>query len=171
MRRLFDYWPWGLLPLLVTVILVPIFARIVDLKITKAQQDLGAINAALGAYKSRHGDFPTESEGLSALTAGREPIVFHIPQDPWGNSYVYHYVPGANSFALYSPGIDHRDEGGGGDDVILGPKRYLCADYGVNCPPTAGEVGAWMALGLGVFFAAVGLGRAVRTGLGHGKST
>jgi general secretion pathway protein G len=158
MRRLLDFWPLGVVPLLVAVVLVMRFANIVDLKITKAQADLSTLESALSIYKSKHGDFPSKPEGLVGLTGNGEPLLY-LPKDPWGNSYLYDHVAGTDSYVLYSAGVDHRDEGGQGDDVILGPKHYRCADYGVNCPPTAGQVGAWIALVLALFSLIVGLVR------------
>ena len=155
MRRVFAFWPLSLVPFVVSLALVTL-RPIVDLKITKAQQDLSAIDLALGMYKSTYGDFPNEPGGLAELTHSGGPP-FHIPQDPWGNSYHYRHIAGTDSYLLYSPGVDHRDDGGSGDDVILGPKTYRCSDYGLNCPPTASLVGAWIALALAVFSLAVGI--------------
>jgi hypothetical protein len=41
---------------------------------------------------SKYGDFPAESEGLSALIDKGE--IAHLSKDPWGNPYQYHYVTG-----------------------------------------------------------------------------
>jgi general secretion pathway protein G len=167
MRRLFDFWPVGLVPLFVVIIALARFGSIVDLKITKAQTDLDAIDTALNMYKSKHGDFPSEPEGLVALTGDGEPLQ-RVSKDPWGNSYLYHHVVGSDSYRLYSAGVDHRDDDGQGDDVILGPKQYRCIDYGVNCPPTPGQIAAWAALILAAFSLAVGLIRlAAAVGIGR----
>ena len=147
------------MPLLVVVVVQVRFGTIQDLKVTKAEADLDALETALHMYKSKHGGFPLETEGLAALTGDGEPLL-RVSKDPWGNSYLYHQVAGTDSYALYSPGLDDRDNGGEGDDVILGPKQYRCVDYGVNCPPTAGQISAWTALVLAVFCLGVGLTRA-----------
>lgn len=161
MARVLAFWPLGLVPLLVAAVLEVLFGRIVDLKITKAQQDLGSIETALGMYKAKHGDFPSEADGLAALTGPGGPL-FRLSKDPWGNDYLYRRVAGVHSYLLYSPGVNHLDEGGLGDDVILGPKKYRCSDYGVNCPRTAGQLGALIALLLASISLVVG---AVRMGL------
>jgi type II secretion system protein G len=161
MRRVFAFWPLGFVPFVVALVLVARFGSIVDLKITKAQADLGSIDTALDIYKSKHGDFPNEADGLAELTRDNWPL-YRVSQDPWGNSYLYRHTAGTDSYLLYSPGVDHRDGGGSGDDVILGSKTYRCSDYGVNCPPTASQVGAWIALALAVFSLVVGITRLFR---------
>ena len=158
MRRVLAFWPFGFVPFVVTLVLIARFGSIVDLKITKAQADLESIGTALEFYKSKHGDLPNEADGLAELTRDDWPLD-HISQDPWGNSYLYRHTTGTDSYLLYSPGVDHRDDGGSGDDVILGSKTYRCSDYGVNCPPTAGQVGAWISLALAVLSVVVGITR------------
>ena len=158
MRRVFAFWPLGFVPFVVTVLLVARFSFIVDLKITKAQTDLDSIGTALGIYRAKHGDFPNEADGLAELTRDNGPL-YRVSRDPWGNSYLYRHKAGTDSYLLYSPGVNHRDDGGSGDDVILGPKTYCCSDYGVNCPPTASQIGAWIAVALAVFSLVVGITR------------
>jgi hypothetical protein len=167
-RRILAFWPLGLLPAVATVVLTTGVGSIVDLNITKALADLKALDTALHTYKSRHGDFPVEGDGLAALTDARGPLA-HIAKDPWGNPYMYRHASGTNSYLVYSPGVDHRDDGGLGDDVILGPKKYRCADYGVNCAPEAARVFrgivfalAGLSLAVGVIRRAAALSRSVR---------
>lgn len=143
-----------MLPAVITVVLTTGVGSIVDLNITKALTDLNTLDTALHTYKSRHGDFPGEPDWLVALTGTGEPLA-HIAKDPWGNSYMYRHAAGTNSYLVYSPGLDHRDDGGLGDDVILGPKKYRCADYGVNCAPETAHVFR------GIVFALAGLSLAV----------
>jgi general secretion pathway protein G len=159
MRGILASWPLGLLPLIVAVVLSARFGSIVDLQITEALQDLGELESALGLYKARHGDFPSETSGLAALTGQGGPLVY-VPKDPWGNAYLYRHAAGTSSYLVYSAGLNHSDDGGLDDDVIPGPKTYPCADYGVNCPPPALGAFAWIALGLGVLSLGVGIARA-----------
>jgi hypothetical protein len=156
MRRILAFWPLGLLPLLVGLMLNVRFSSIFDLKITLAQDDLSALDLALHAYKSKHGDFPSEAQGLAALS-GADGSLAYLPRDPWGNSYVYRRREGANAYLVYSPGLNHTDDGGSGDDVILGPKRYRCVDYGVDCAPTVLQTAVWIAFALAGLSVAVGL--------------
>jgi type II secretory pathway pseudopilin PulG len=158
MQRLLAFWPLGLLLFLGLAILIPLFTPIVDLKITQAQFDLNAIDTALHIYRTQHGDFPSEAEGLSTLAGNGGPLA-RLPVDPWGNAYRYRRAVGSSSYLIYSPGLDHRDDVGLGDDVILGPKAYRCADYGVNCPPDPTHVLAWSAVALAGLSMAAGVAR------------
>jgi hypothetical protein len=82
-------------------------------------------------YRSRHGHFPPESIGLSALVGE---FIGQLVPDPWGHQYVYRRPAATGPYRLYSRGLDGRDDRGSGDDVTTWPKRYRCEDYGVNCP-------------------------------------
>lgn len=57
------------------------------------------IAKALDVYRLQVGHFPTEAEGgLDALThpPKGEPVMERLPEDPWGNAYVYVY-PGTHN--------------------------------------------------------------------------
>ena len=64
--------------------------------------------------------YPSTAEGLAALTAPKgnvQPFMTAIPEDAWGNDYVYIY-PGTQNpggFDLMSYGKDGVQ--GGGDDI------------------------------------------------------
>ena len=91
---------------------------------TAAKTQIAAFSTALDAFEVDNGYFPKGKSGLEELiTAPRDsqswkgPYLKDIPKDPWGNDYVYEY-PGkqnANSYDLYSMGLDGRE--GGDDDV------------------------------------------------------
>jgi len=131
MRRVLALW-WLVLSIsTATSVWVLVSTPILDLKITRAQRDMRALETALTRYKSRHGDFPSQSMGLSAL--GGE-FSGSSAADPWGNQYVYRRATTTGPYLLYSRGLDGRDDRGNGDDVTTWPKRYRCKDYGVNCP-------------------------------------
>jgi hypothetical protein len=156
MRRLIALWPLGLLPLAVIVVLTTRVGSSADLRISQAQRDLSVLDHALHAYKCKHGDFPNEADGLAALN-GQGGEVARIAKDPWGNAYLYRHAAGAKTYLVYSPGRDHRDDAGSGDDVILGHKNYRCVGYGLNCAPASLQVVAWMALALAGLSLAVGI--------------
>jgi len=70
-----------------------------EAKIVRAKQDiLGAIGTVLDLYEQSVGSYPTTQQGLEALVS--EPAGVQgwdgpylkqvsVPQDPWGNEYVY----------------------------------------------------------------------------------
>ena len=85
-------------------------------KIKQAKIDIGTISNALDLYKTEFGRYPDSDDGLSRLVEEKIMKEKKVPQDPWGNEYVYIY-PGSNnedSFDLYSFGPDGKE--GGNDD-------------------------------------------------------
>lgn len=83
----------------------------------RVQADLQGLTTNLRTYQMMNGFFPTTSQGLQALVVppGSEPkpkqwvqLSTKIPQDPWGNDYIY-VSPGKHNpktFDLYSKGAD-----------------------------------------------------------------
>ena len=57
-------------------------------RITAARTQIEAFMGALQTYHIENGHFPTNEEGLPAI---RQFLSKDIPNDPWGNPYVYKY--------------------------------------------------------------------------------
>lgn len=119
--------------LLVLVILATLAAVVVprftqrseQARITAARTDISRLEVALDAFEVDTGRYPTNEEALGGLI--NEPsnvrgwmgpyIRRGVPNDPWGNPYVYRY-PGRhnqNGYDLYSFGPDGRE--GTEDDI------------------------------------------------------
>lgn len=95
-----------------------------------AKQDIGTIMQALKLYRHDNGHYPTQEQGLRALT--EEPTtnpvpkiwkdggyLHRLPNDPWGNAYQY-LNPGVHSdIDVFSYGADAK-QGGEGDDADIG---------------------------------------------------
>ena len=81
-------------------------------RITAARTQIEAFAGALQTYHIDKGKFPATEEGLQAV---RPYLSKDIPNDPWGNPYVYE-TPGANGddFDIHSYGADGAP-GGEGD--------------------------------------------------------
>lgn len=128
-----------LIELLLVVVIIGILAAIVvprlvgrteDANIAKAQGQLASFRSALQIYELDNQSFPTTEQGLRALvekpSGSPEPKkwkklldVSDVPQDPWGNEYVYK-CPGeknADGYDLYSSGKDGSP--GTDDDIDL----------------------------------------------------
>ena len=87
----------------------------------RVQADLQGLTTNLRTYQMMNGFFPTTQQGLQALVVQPlgEPkpkqwvqLSTKIPQDPWGNDYVYVF-PGKHNprtFDLYSKGADRVAE-------------------------------------------------------------
>lgn len=114
-----------LIEMLVVVTIIALFAAIVAPKMLKrtdsarrtaAKAQINSFVTAIGAYKLDTGIFPTTEQGLKALrdkpngvNNWQGPYMSQeIPNDPWGNAYIYKY-----------PG-DHGDEP---DVICLGADR------------------------------------------------
>ena len=129
-----------MLELLVVVLIIGLLTGIVAPRLlgqiqrsetTAARAQLDALDKALQAYRIDLGRYPTDSEGLRALTTApsgsagsngrwRGPYLKgDTPLDPWGMPYLYRAQGSrGRDFDLYSLGRD-RAAGGQGDDADL----------------------------------------------------
>ncbi len=129
-----------LIELLVVILILGLLAGIVgprlfghtdEAKQTKARIQIENLASALKMYKIDNDRFPTTEQGLAALVAepqsGNIPKKWkkggylakkQIPQDPWGNDYVY-LSPGVHDdFDITSYGADGAPGGEGIDKDI-----------------------------------------------------
>jgi general secretion pathway protein G len=97
----------------------------------KAQMDIATLETALKLYKLDNGRYPSSEQGLQALveapTVGVLPRKWReggylekakVPNDPWGNEYVY-ISPGLHGdFDIMSYGADGQPGGEGDDEDI-----------------------------------------------------
>jgi len=106
-------------------IVVPKFSgRSEQAKQTAATTQISAFETALNSFEVDNGFYPSGKDGLADLltppknaTNWRGPYIKEIPNDPWGNPYVYEN-PGKNNLAgfdIYSVGPDTR--AGTEDDI------------------------------------------------------
>jgi general secretion pathway protein G len=97
----------------------------------KSQMDIATLETALKLYKLDNGRYPSSEQGLQALveapTVGVLPRKWReggylekakVPNDPWGNEYVY-ISPGLHGdFDIMSYGADGQPGGEGDDEDI-----------------------------------------------------
>jgi len=145
---------------LVIAIVVAASGSIVALTISDAFQDLRVLKQALVIYQSKNGSLPDELTALEDQP-GKPGILPKLRPDPWGNQYIYRRVPSSLGYLLYSTGVDGVDDSGQGDDVTDSPKQYSCADYGMNCPPTARAIVAYAAAAIALVSLLFGVVRLV----------
>jgi general secretion pathway protein G len=125
---------FSLIELLLVLVILAILAAVVvtnfagkseKARVTAANTDIANLDTCLDAFRVDCGRYPTQEEGLQALVTNPGnvkgwdgPYVKKgLPQDPWGNGYVYRF-PGQqnqNGFDLFSMGPDGHE--GGTDDV------------------------------------------------------
>lgn len=114
-----------ILGLLVAVVAPNIMGRSDQAKVTIARTQLSNIANALDLYRLDNGHYPSTQQGLEALvqrpTGTPEPRNWNpdgylkgVPEDPWGNAYVYISPGQTRAYDLYSLGSDGQ-EGGDGD--------------------------------------------------------
>lgn len=127
-----------LIEVMVVVIIIGILAAVVvpkvmdrpdQARITKAKQDIRAIESALNLYRLDNYRYPGTDAGLSALSekpSGSEGnnwkqggYLDRLPKDPWGNDYQYIYPGQKGEFDIYSLGADGQ-LGGEGVNADIG---------------------------------------------------
>jgi general secretion pathway protein G len=117
-----------ILAILATLIVPRVIGRTDDAKRAKAQTDIKTLSDLLQHYRMDNDSYPTTEEGLISLREApsnaknwRGPYATQdLPQDPWGNDYVY-TSPGPNSddsFVISSYGKDGA-EGGSGENADI----------------------------------------------------
>lgn len=119
-----------LLELLVVMVIIGLLAGYVgpryfsqigksEVKVARAQID--ALEKALDQYRIDTGHYPSTEHGLTALVTrpSNEPkwdgpyLKKAVPEDPWGNPYVYRFPGEHGEFDLLSFGKDGQPGGSG----------------------------------------------------------
>jgi general secretion pathway protein G len=127
-----------LIELMVVILIIGLLATIVvqnlkgatdKAKRIKAQADISALKTALDRYYLDNGSYPTSDQGITALVSapanGKVPADYppggyieKIPNDPWGNPYVYQ--SDGDNYVLKSYGADGVEGGSGKNADIDG---------------------------------------------------
>lgn len=115
--------------LLTTFVVLNVLPAQGKAQVQKARGDIAAIETALEMYALDMNNYPTEQQGLEALTTAPAGIaeaqyrtggyIRKMSLDPWGNPYEYRN-PGENGpLDIYSLGAD-GEPGGEGQDADIG---------------------------------------------------
>lgn len=104
--------------LLATVVVINVMPAQDTARIKKAEADIALLEQAAEMYRLNRLNYPSTDDGLKALVS--EGFVKRLPDDPWGNAYVY-AAPGGEgrAFDIYSLGAD-GGKGGEGEDADIG---------------------------------------------------
>jgi general secretion pathway protein G len=122
-----------LIEIMVVVIIIGILAAIVapnvigrvdDAQIVKAKAEIANIENALKFYRLDNFAYPSSEQGIEALvTKPADPNIKNwksggylpkLPNDPWGNSYLYLNPGNQGEIDIYTLGRDNKP---GGEDV------------------------------------------------------
>jgi len=121
-----------LIEIMVVVIIIGILAAIVapnvigrvdDAQITKAKAEIANIENAMKFYRLDNFAYPTSEQGIDALvTKPADPNIKNwkpggylgrVPNDPWGNPYLYLNPGNQGEIDIYTLGADGRPGGEG----------------------------------------------------------
>lgn len=129
---------------IVAALVVPnVIGRPDEARVAVAGADLRTVAASLEMYRLDNRSYPTTAQGLAALTVRpfEAPLpqnwaeggyLPNLPQDPWGNDYVYQSPANDRPYQLMSLGADGAPGGDGVDaDISLG-RNDLAGSAGAN---------------------------------------
>lgn len=126
-----------LIELLVVLVILGLLMSVVGPRVMKyvggaktdtARMQIQELAGALDMYHLEVGRYPTQDVGLRALIEQptgekrwKGPYLrkSKVPNDPWGNDYVYRFPGQHGAFDLYSLGADGQP-GGEGEDAEIG---------------------------------------------------
>lgn len=131
LRELLSWFATGAAVAVGGLLLLALVARVAvrfdnghgDVRFGHSASDVACLSVALDAFAADTGRYPTDAEGLAALTtrpAGvprwRGPYVQRLTNDAWGHPYVYHLGgPMGEGYRIASMGRDGRE--GTADDI------------------------------------------------------
>lgn len=108
-----------ILGILAAVVVPRIMSRPEEARITKAKQDIRALETALDLYKLDNFNYPTTEQGLEALVTSptsppvpkryrEEGYLKKVPKDPWQNEYQFLNPGEHGTIDIYSLGPDQQ---------------------------------------------------------------
>lgn len=110
--------------LLASVIVPNLFQNVDKARLQKVQTDFSSIETALATYRLDNFVYPSSEQGLTALVTKpglapepknwrSEGYLPELPQDPWGNDYLYISPGEGHPFDIYTYGADGVSGGEG----------------------------------------------------------
>jgi general secretion pathway protein G len=112
-----------ILGILAAIVAPNVISRIDDAAVSRAKQDIRAIESALKLYRLDNFKYPTTDQGLEALvSAPNDPSIRNwrqggyldkLPRDPWNNTYRYLYPGQHGEFDVFTYGADGQPGGEG----------------------------------------------------------
>ncbi len=111
-----------ILGLLAALVVPRIGPQVAEAQRTAAQTQIRSIEDALEMYRMNNGFYPSTQQGLEALVTAptTSPVpkryleggyLKKVPEDPWGNPYVYYNRDGRIQVISYGPDGEEGGEG------------------------------------------------------------
>ena len=105
-----------ILAILATVVVPRIMDRPDQARVTKAKQDIRALESALNLYRLDNFRYPNTDDGLESLVPK---YLDRLPEDPWGSAYQYEPPSGeSDDVEVLSYGADKSPGGSGRNEDI-----------------------------------------------------
>lgn len=112
-----------ILGILAAIVAPNVISRIDDAAVSRAKQDIRAVESALKLYRLDNFRYPTTDQGLEALVRSpNDPTIRNwrqggyldkLPRDPWNNPYHYLYPGQHGEFDVFTYGADGQPGGEG----------------------------------------------------------
>lgn len=106
----------AIIGVLATVVTASLLSASEEGNVTAATAQIKNFETALMQYRLKNKTFPTTEQGLQALVSGPQRFLNSstVPNDPWGNPYVYR-APGRDGspYEIISYGADGQPGGTG----------------------------------------------------------
>ena len=105
----------AIIAMLATIVGVNVLGSLDEADVTSAKAQIRTFKTALVGYRVAFNKFPSSGEGLDVLITNTKKNFLEgkaIPNDPWGNPYVY-TSEGSREFKIVSYGADGTPGGTG----------------------------------------------------------
>ena len=119
-----------ILGILTTIVAINVSPFLNRANFEKARADIAQVEKALETYRFQHYVYPSTNQGLESLITPPDGLrnknlypsdgyLSNLPQDPWGNEYLYLFPGQYTKYDVYSLGADGTP-GGEGENADIG---------------------------------------------------
>ena len=119
-----------ILGILTTIVAINVSPFLNRANFEKARAAIAQVEKALATYRFQHYVYPSTNQGLESLITPPDGLrnknlypsdgyLSNLPQDPWGNEYLYLFPGQYTKYDVYSLGADGTP-GGEGEDADIG---------------------------------------------------